>query len=218
MSLFPISLVIPDFDVEPGELPVKGIISHLNGDGMYLIRRFVRTLALWVVWTMILMAGSRAYAQGLADEDRDWQVQPPEVLRQAPYSAPTPLRIPGGKVVRTADLLLMTQTSPPPVLIDVAAGEGHETLPGAVWIPGTGRGDNFIDTIQAELNVLLSGLTGGNRDRALVFFCVNSQCWLSFNAARRAIAAGYRDVYWYRGGYAAWKAAGLPLVPIQAVR
>lgn len=218
MSPLPAWLAVPDFQVEPDELPVKGMINDVNGDGMHLIERIARALALRAGLSMILMAGSQAMAQGLADEDRDWQVQPPEVLRQAPYSAPTPLRVPGGNVIRTADLLLMTKTSPPPVLIDVAAGEGHETLPGAVWIPGTGRGDNFIDTIQAELNALLSGLTGGNRDRALVFFCVNSQCWLSFNAARRAIAAGYREVYWYRGGYAAWKAAGLPLVPIQPVR
>lgn len=181
------------------------------------MRQFVRILALLAVM-MGLAAGRDALAQGLADEDRDWQVQPPVTLRQAPYSAPTPTRIPEGRVVRTAELMLMTQSSPPPVLIDVAAGEGHDTLPGAVWIPGAGRGDNFIDTTQAELSVLLAGLTAGNRDRALVFFCVNAQCWLSFNAARRAIAAGYREVYWYRGGYAAWKAAGLPLVPIQTIR
>ncbi len=185
---------------------------------MHQMRQFVRVLTLLAVVVASLVTERQAFAQGLADEDRDWQVQPPAVLRQAPYSAPTPTLIPEGKVVRTADLMLMTQSLRPPVLIDVAAGEGHETLPGAVWIPGAGRGDNFIDTIQAELSVLLSGLTAGNRDRPLVFFCVNAQCWLSFNAARRAIAAGYREVYWYRGGYAAWKAAGLPLVPIQAVR
>lgn len=185
---------------------------------MHTIRKQARTFTMLMVLAATLVAGRQAFAQGLAEEDRDWQVQPPVALRQAPYSAPTPTRIPEGKVVRTADLLLMTQSSPPPVLIDVAAGEGHETLPAAVWIPGAGRGDNFIDTTQAELNVLLSGLTAGNRDRSLVFFCVNAQCWLSFNAARRAIAAGYREVYWYRGGYAAWKAAGLPLVPIAPVR
>ena len=27
-------------------------------------------------------------------------------------------------------------------------------------------------------------------------------------------SAGYGNVYWYRGGHAAWRAAGLPLVPM----
>ena len=161
-----------------------------------------------------LVAGG-ALAQGLADEDRDWLVSAPQALRRAPYSAPTPMDIPDAKVIRTAELKAALESATPPILIDVAAGEGHDTLPGAVWIPGAGRGENFVDTIQGELSALLAQLTAGDRDRALVFLCVNSQCWLSFNAARRAFAAGFRNVYWYRGGYAAWKAAGLPLVPIQ---
>jgi PQQ-dependent catabolism-associated CXXCW motif protein len=185
---------------------------------MNQIWKFVRTLNGLILMATVLAGSGSALGQGLADEERDWQVPPPPVLRQAPYSAPTPSRIPDARVVRTAELSQMLQSASKPVLIDVAAGEGHETLPGAVWIPGAGRGDNFIDTTQAELALLLSGLTSGDRNRPLVFFCVNAQCWLSFNAARRAVAAGYREVYWYRGGYAAWKAAGLRLVPIRAVQ
>ena len=39
-----------------------------------------------------------------------------------------------------------------------------------------------------------------------MFYC-RSDCWLSWNAARRAHQLGYRQLYWYR--------AGLPLVPAQ---
>ncbi len=39
---------------------------------------------------------------------------------------------------------------------------------------------------------------------------LSRECWVSYNAALRAINAGYTNVLWYRGGIEAWKAAGLP--------
>ena len=41
-------------------------------------------------------------------------------------------------------------------------------------------------------------------------YCVDANCWLSYNAALRLHALGYENLYWYRGGIAAWKAANLP--------
>jgi rhodanese-related sulfurtransferase len=52
-----------------------------------------------------------------------------------------------------------------------------------------------------------------DRDRPLVFYCTGAQCWASANAAMRARQAGYTQVLWYRGGQAAWQAAGLPVTP-----
>ena len=168
-------------------------------------------------WLLVVgaLACGPAVAQGFADEDRDWGIAPIEELRRPPYSAPTPRSIPDGSVITTAELRDRLAGANPPVVIDVAGGEGHETLPGALWIPGAGRGDNFVDPVQAQFAALLGQVTAGDKGRGLVFLCVNAQCWLSYNAARRAIAAGFRQVYWYRGGYAAWRAAGLPLVPMQ---
>lgn len=152
-------------------------------------------------------------AQAYAEEDRDWGVAATERLREAPYTAPTPLAIPGARLIATRELEALVSPGHPerPVLVDVASGEGHLTLPGAVWIPGSGRGTSFVDPIQAQFIDLMARLTGGNKSRPLVYFCVNAQCWLSYNAALRAVAAGYTRVYWYRGGIEAWRAAGLPL-------
>jgi PQQ-dependent catabolism-associated CXXCW motif protein len=164
-----------------------------------------------------LVAGQCA-AQGLADEERDWGVAPPDRIRAAPYTAPTPTTIPGATVISTRLLntLAAGAAQDRPVLVDVASGEGHATLPGAVWIPGAGRGTSFVDPLQARFIELMARLTGGDKARPLVYFCVNSRCWLSYNAALRAVAAGYSRVYWYRGGLEAWRAAGLPLVAIEA--
>jgi PQQ-dependent catabolism-associated CXXCW motif protein len=160
---------------------------------------------------------SVAIAQGTpADEDRDWGVAPTQQLRRPPYHAPTPGEIPGGRVVKTQELRAMLDVARPPLLIDVASGEGYDSIPGATRLEGAGHGTNFIDSLQALLAERLGQLSGGDRARPLVFFCVNAQCWLSYNAALRAIALGYTQVFWYRGGAEAWRAAGLPLAPVRS--
>ena len=173
------------------------------------------TFAAAAMLSALLIPAGGAYAQaaaganGYADESRDWGIAPTNRLRQQPYHAPTPLTIPGAQVLTTRELRAMV-ASAPPILIDVLAEEGHVTLAGAAWISGAGRGTNFMDPVQSALTQLLAKLSGGDKTRALVFFCANSQCWLSYNAVLRAVAAGYGKVYWYRGGIESWVAAGLP--------
>lgn len=145
-----------------------------------------------------------------ADEDRDWGVAPTRELRLPPYHAPTPREIPGARVVHTHDLQALLRSADRPLLIDVLSGEGHETLAGALWLGGAGRGEALNDGVQASLVRLLAGLTGGDRAKPMAFFCAGAQCWLSYNAALRAVAAGYTRVYWYRGGIDAWTEAQFP--------
>ena len=58
----------------------------------------------------------------------------------------------------------------------------------------------------------LQRLSNGDKQRALVFYC-RSDCWLSWNAVKRANALGYTRLYWYRDGLDAWENAGLPVHP-----
>jgi PQQ-dependent catabolism-associated CXXCW motif protein len=160
---------------------------------------------------LVLLLAAPLIALGYADEDRDWGVAAGRDIRRAPYSAPTPMEVPGARVIGTDELKALLSSTPAAVLADVAAGEAHVSLPGAVWLPNAGRGINYLDTVQAELAEQLAKLTGGEKSLPVVFFCVNSQCWLSYNASLRAAALGYANVHWYRGGIDAWRAAGLPL-------
>lgn len=166
---------------------------------------------------LLLLCAEHSRAQGFAEEDRDWGVAASSTLRRPPYTAPTPIEIPGARTVRTDELkrLLAAQAeAEKPLLLDVASGEGHVTLAGGWWWPGVGRGENFLDTIQGEVATRLADVTGGKKTRTLAFYCVNSQCWLSYNASLRAVALGYTRVLWYRGGVEAWRAAGLPLAQV----
>lgn len=44
--------------------------------------------------------------------------------------------------------------------------------------------------------------------RPVVFYCNGPACWKSYKAAAAAQRAGYREVYWFRGGLADWKRDG----------
>lgn len=162
----------------------------------------------------ILLCLHCVMAWSFADEDRDWGVTPTRDIRQPPYSAPTPTQIPGAVSISTMELQTKLTGVPALVLVDVASGDGHVTLQGAYWLPGAGRGSHYFDPLQAQLAGYLNQLSQGDKSRPLVFFCVNAQCWLSYNASLRAAALGYVRVYWYRGGIEAWRVAGLPLAKV----
>jgi PQQ-dependent catabolism-associated CXXCW motif protein len=84
----------------------------------------------------------------------------------------------------------------------------HPVIPGAVWIPGAGLGaiSPAVDRLFRERLAL-----GTHKDpsHALVLYC-HERCWLSWNAAKRAISYGYRNVYWFPDGMEGWRAADLP--------
>ena len=195
-------------------LSVKQIFAAAAPAPPRLGRALVSALRVLALAAPLLTCAAPAQAAageyGYADESRDWGVAASERLRQPPYHAPTPTQVPGAQVVQTRQLQAMLAAPTPPVLIDVLSEPGHLTLAGAVWMPGIGRGENFVDPVQSLVVQLLGQLAPGDKTKPMVFFCAGPDCWLSYNAAQRASAAGYTNVYWYRGGVAAWTAAGLP--------
>lgn len=149
---------------------------------------------------------------GFAAEAEDYGVPPQHVVHQGNPHAPTPLTVPGAARITTVQLYGELQARRPMVLI--YANEGADAIVGSHWLFGAGRGNGFDDAVQERLRRKLEALTQGSKDAIIVTYCFDSHCWLSYNAALRAVKLGYRNVYWYRGGRAAWHAAGLSLVPL----
>lgn len=62
----------------------------------------------------------------------------------------------------------------------------------------------------------LEKLTGGDKSKAVVFYCLRD-CWMSWNAAKRALTYGYTNVNWYPDGTDGWQEIGLPVTEVKPV-
>ena len=146
----------------------------------------------------------------MAAERKDFGVPPSDRLHQGPMHGPTPASIPGGQLVTTKGLQALVHGGQqvPFLLFDVLGSQ--EVLPGAIPAVPAGQPGNFDDETQRGFGNYLNQATRGDQRTALVFYCQSTQCWMSYNAALRAIKLGYGNVLWYRGGIEAWKSAGLP--------
>ncbi|MEE4279239.1 MAG: thioredoxin fold domain-containing protein [Halieaceae bacterium] len=145
--------------------------------------------------------------------------------RSKHYRRPTPANPPAGQMLSTEQLAAFI-ASDAPVLIDVQAVTvrpeieefGLSWLPdsprmhieGSTWLPNVGYAE-LDDRMTHFFRSNLERLSGGDFGRALVFYCV-VDCWMSWNAIRRADSWGYSNLYWYPDGTDGWRDAGLPLV------
>lgn len=159
--------------------------------------------------------GADRLAQLEQAERQDQGVRPPAGLHSGPMHGPTPTTIPGGQLITTRALVGLLQAGGAggvrPLVLDVLGGA--EILPEAQYAVPAHQGGSFDDRTQREFGQYLQQATQGRQDQPLVFYCASTQCWMSYNAALRAIRMGYRQVYWYRGGIEAWKQAGQPVWP-----
>lgn len=146
--------------------------------------------------------------QNYADELTDFGV-PPQTQLQDNVGSPTPTTIPGAHVITTAEMRQAVGSNI--LFFDVLASPPHPSLPGAILLPGAGDGGSFDDPLQQKLWTVLSQATKMNPSQPIVFLCAGSRCWESYNAALRAVQMGFKTVLWYRGGLAAWQAAGLKM-------
>lgn len=147
----------------------------------------------------------------------------PSRYRMSEFRAPVPCTLDGATVVSTEALQRLIERESP-VLIDVLPSprrpEGlpedapwlppvRHNIPGTVWLPNTGFGELPVEE-ERYLRSNLERLTGGDRSHRVVFYCL-ADCWMSWNAARRAVAWGHSSVFWYPHGTEGWESASLPL-------
>jgi len=149
------------------------------------------------------------------EEATNWNVHPVQEYKSPPYHSPTPTSHPTAKLINTYDLNKQITSKNKPVMINVLGGEKYsrKSIPTSVWMKGFGRIPKDNDNINLQrFTNQLSKLSNNNKNTPLVFYCFDSMCWLSYNACLKATELGYSNIYWYRGGTAAWKSAGLPFV------
>jgi PQQ-dependent catabolism-associated CXXCW motif protein len=142
-------------------------------------------------------------------ERQDYGVAPTQQLYAGQLHSPTPASIPGGQVITTKGLVELMRGGQAPVLVLDVLG-GPEMIQGAQYAVPAAQPGAFNDQTQQQFSQYLQQATSGNKQYPIVTYCLSTQCWMSYNAALRAINAGYTNVLWYRGGIEAWKQGGLP--------
>jgi PQQ-dependent catabolism-associated CXXCW motif protein len=160
---------------------------------------------------LALVAGQRAIAADVPEPESYWT---------GPMQADVPATLARGQVVHTqalADLLARGEI----ILIDVAERPhrpaalppetvwkpaAHRDIQGSVWLPGVGSG-KLDPALDRFYEAQLAALTKGDSGKTIIVYC-HMRCWASWNAAKRAISYGYRNVYWYPDGVEGWLDSG----------
>jgi len=172
-----------------------------------------RRLAGFIVATLSLVAVANA-----ADV-----IPEPEGYRTDNYRAAVPATLKGARVVTTEDAeaiwhagsavfidVLPHAPKPPNLPPDtVWRDKPRFNIPGSVWLPDTGYGALAVPT-EDYLRTGLSRAMRSDRTKLLVFYC-QANCWMSWNAAKRALSIGYTNVVWYPEGTDGWQQADLPV-------
>ena len=165
--------------------------------------------AAWIVPYLVLTLGAAA---------------PPEPLdyRMEDYGTPTPATLQGATVL-TTDQVHALWADHQAVFIDVLPRLPRPTglpastlwrpkprfdIPNSTWLPDTGYGV-LAPVMESYFKDGLRQASTGDQDRMIVFYC-KADCWMSWNAARRAMTLGYSHVGWYPEGVDGWIAHGLP--------
>ncbi len=151
----------------------------------------------------------------------------PEGYRTDNYRAPVPATLAGVRVLRTeqAETIWRSRSGVfvdvlprPPKPPNLPAGtiwrdKPRFNIPGSMWLPDTGYGELAVTT-ETYLRQGLVKATGGSKAKLLVIYC-QADCWMSWNAAKRALSYGYSNVAWYPEGTDGWQRAELPMAESQ---
>ncbi|MEO0359785.1 MAG: PQQ-dependent catabolism-associated CXXCW motif protein [Pseudomonadota bacterium] len=149
-------------------------------------------------------------------------VEEPADYRHDDYRAPVPATIAGGVAVgpEAAHELwaagvgfidVMPRPPRPANLPErtIWRDKPRDTIPGAIWLPNVGYGAIAEETAD-YFRRGLEKATVGDKARPVVIFCLED-CWMSWNAAKRAIEWGYEAVRWMPEGTDGWALWDYPL-------
>jgi len=122
------------------------------------------------------------------------------VLMALPVSAQavSPTSIPGAKTVTAAEAKKLFDDGV--MFVDVRKDSD--------WDAGRVPEAEHLDSKKAFTEAALSKIA--QKGDAMVIYCNGEKCMRSSKASVKAVGWGFSNVYYFRDGYPAWKAAGYP--------
>lgn len=156
---------------------------------------------------------------------------PPEPAdyRKHDYRGMVPTSLKGAKVVeaREAEDLykkgnaifidVMPYTPKPPNLPKTMIWREkiHKNIKGSFWLANVGYGA-LPPEMDRYFKLNLKRLTKGDHSQPLLFYC-QEKCWMSWNAAKRALEYGYHSVYWFPDGTDGWVKIGRDIIKAKPI-
>ena len=153
-------------------------------------------------------------------------MEQPEGYRTRDYDAPVPEEAPESITVsdETAYALYALWRTGRVTVIDVMPdikrpkglpegmkwkGRTRRSMPGALWWPEAGFGE-LTTEVEANFKANLKEATSGDKSAPLLFLC-RQDCWMSWNASKRASTYGYQKIFWYADGSTGWQFCDYPI-------
>ncbi|WGJ14222.1 PQQ-dependent catabolism-associated CXXCW motif protein [Methylocapsa sp. D3K7] len=167
-----------------------------------------------------IAAVTHLFAAGTASAE----VPEPQTYWTGQMHSEVPATLSGARVIHAQDLAGILSEGKA-ILIDAAAAPRrpenlapgaiwkpvpHDDIAGSIWLPEMGSG-RLTPEEESFYRQRLKALTASDLDRPIVFYC-HPQCWGSWNAAKRALSFGYRNIAWFPDGAEGWQDAGHSLV------
>jgi len=99
---------------------------------------------------------------------------------------------------------------------DWLISEPRKNIPNSVWLPNVGKHTLSL-VIEQYFKVELQRLTGQDKNKGIIFYCIED-CWMSWNASKRALSLGYTNVMWFREGVDGWLDASGNLIDSKPIK
>lgn len=125
------------------------------------------------------------------------------------WAQETPTTLAGVKVVTAEQAKQMQDRGVPIFDTRVASEYAEKTVKGAKSVPYREKSAKNVKFDRSLDHFDLSKLPA-DKNAPFVLFCNAGECWKSYKASVVARDAGYKQIYWMRGGMPEWSAKGLP--------
>ena len=125
------------------------------------------------------------------------------------WAASTPDKLEGVKVVTAAEAKQLLDRGAALIDTRVASENAEKTIKGAKSVVYREKSAKDVKFDRSKDSFDLSKLPA-DKSAPVVTFCNGPECWKSYKGAMLARDAGYKQVYWLRGGLPEWIAKGLP--------
>lgn len=185
--------------------------------------------ALWIAAMAPAASAGSVERSGPGQPTAAEAVAEPRDYKTSDYRSAVPRTLEGARVVSPAEAKALHEGRAavfidvyprPPKPANLPTGTvwrdpRHASIQGAHWLPNVGYGV-LAPAAGEYFATRLAALAGGDTARTLVFFCL-TDCWMSWNAAKRAMALGYPNVVWFPEGTDGWQELGLTLEEVEPV-